>query len=130
MDEHTIRGDYNPIIFRSKVEAFEPDHLVCELEANLEAPRFKPGYYDGALITGEDRKAVYRVVRVEGNKFYTDRLPHAQDFPDADGDGRQVMSVYDFGPGDQVSLPQTVFVRREPDGALTSRGLERASWQE
>jgi len=120
IDSHTLQIDYNPIIFRSKVETFEKDHLACELEANLEAPRFAPGYYDGAFLSGENLKGAYRVVKVEGNRFYTDKKPDAKDFPDADGDERQVLSVYDFGPGDEVMLYRSAWVRQEADGRLAS----------
>ncbi|MCC6443574.1 MAG: heparinase II/III family protein [Armatimonadetes bacterium] len=121
VDDYTLRVDYSPIIFRSRVDKFEKDHLVCELDANLEAPRFTPGYYDGAFLSGEPLKGAYRVTRVEGNRFYTNRQPDPKDFPDADGDSRRVMSVYDFGPGDEVALYRFAWVRREADGKLTSR---------
>jgi len=55
-----VRLRHNSIIYRSRVESFADDgsNMVCELPLALEAGRgFKPGYYDGALITGEDLKA-------------------------------------------------------------------------
>ncbi len=111
-----VRLDLNGIIFRSKVEAFAEDgsQLVCELPPSIEAARnFKPGYYNGALLTGEDLKARYRVERVEGEKVFADRPLDPVDFPDADGDGRVVMSIHDHGPGDQATICSSVFRRWE-----------------
>ncbi len=107
-----VRLDLNSIIFRSKVESFADDggHLVSELPPSIEASRgFKPGYYDGALITGEDLRARYRVDHVEGEKVFADRPLDPNDFPDADGDGRVVFSIYDHGPGDSATICRNAF---------------------
>ncbi|MCD6362206.1 MAG: heparinase II/III family protein, partial [Armatimonadetes bacterium] len=52
---NVVRLRHNSIIYRSKVDGFAEDgsHMTCELPLALEAGRgFKPGYYDGALVTG------------------------------------------------------------------------------
>ena len=50
------------------------------------------------------------------------------DFPDADGDGRQVMTVYDFGPGDEVTMRPSVFARRGANGEMTTVGPQAAEF--
>lgn len=111
-----LRLDLNSIIFRSKVESFGEDgsYLVSELPPAIEATRgFKPGYYDGALLTGEDLRARYRVDHVEGERIFVDRPPAPADFPDADGDGRVTLRIYDHGPGDSVTIIASAFRRWE-----------------
>ena len=41
-----------------------------------------PGYYDGALITGEDLAARYRVDHAEGESIFADRALDPKDFPE------------------------------------------------
>ena len=111
---NVVRLRHNSIIYRSKVEQIADDgaSMLCELPLALEAGRgFKPGYYDGALITGEDLKARYRVDHVEGEKVFADRPLDPADFPDADADGRVVVSIFDHGPGDQAVVYGTMFTR-------------------
>jgi hypothetical protein len=111
---NVVRLRHNSIIYRSRVESFADDgsSMTCELPLALEADRgFKPGYYDGALVTGEDLAARYRVDRVEGEKVFADRTLDADDFPDADGDGRIVVNIFDHAPGDSAVLPATLFRR-------------------
>lgn len=111
-----LRLDLNSIIFRSKLEGCAEDgsHVISELPPAIEAGRgFKPGYYDGALLTGEDLRARYRVARVEDERIYTDRPLDPADFPDADGDGRITLRIYDHGPGDTATLIASAFRRWE-----------------
>ncbi len=113
---NVVRLDLNSIIFRSKAESFADDgsHLVSELPPSIEASRgFKPGYYDGALITGEDLQARYRVAHVEGAAVFADRPLDPADFPDADGDGRVTFRIYDHGPGDTATIIASRFQRWE-----------------
>ncbi|MGD9496521.1 MAG: hypothetical protein AB7Y46_09440 [Armatimonadota bacterium] len=109
-----LRLDLNSIIFRSKIESFAEDgsYLVSELPPSIEAGRgFKPGYYDGALITGEDLRARYRVDHVEEEAIFADRPLNPADFPDADGDGRVTLRIYDHGPGDTATMVASRFER-------------------
>lgn len=111
-----LRLDLDSMIFRSKLESFAEDgsHLVSELPPSIEASRgFKPGYYDGALLTGEDLRARYRVDHVEGEQIFTDRPLDPADFPDADGDGRATLRIYDHGPGDTATIIASAFRRWE-----------------
>jgi hypothetical protein len=50
------------------------------------------------------------------NSYELDGKPvKAEDFTDADNDGRKCLKIYDFGPGDQVTVPTHVqLIRRTP----------------
>jgi hypothetical protein len=110
-----VRLDLNSILFRSRLEGIAKDksHLVTELSPPVEKARgFKPGYYDDAVVTGEDLKARYRVKKIEDNKIFLDRPARDEDFPDADGDGRRMVQLYDHGEGDEAMIPCSVFMRQ------------------
>ncbi len=117
---NVVKLDLNSLIYRSKIEGVseEKDRLLCEM------PFVMPGsggaepysYYDGAFVTGEDFKAAYRVTGIENApdrqdpaKLLLDRPVTLSEFPDADGDGRQMVYIYDFGPGEQVTVYNSVF---------------------
>jgi hypothetical protein len=51
-------------------------------------------------------------LRIEGRKLT------AADFPDADGNGRPQVSLWDFGPGDRLRAPTHVAVRPVGDGVM------------
>jgi hypothetical protein len=109
---NVVKIDLNSIIFRSRIVSVAKDrtHLVTEIPPPIEAAGgFRPGYYNGAVLTGEDLKARYRVTKVEDDKIYTDRPVVEADFPDVDGDGRRMVSIYDFGAGDEVTVYRSVY---------------------
>lgn len=109
----TIRLDLHGRIYRSSIVRISDDrtHLACELPPPVEAARtFKPGYYDDAVVTGEDLKARYRVVKVEDDRIYVDRPIDSDDFPDVSGDGRRMAQIYDYGEGDEVTVYHSVFL--------------------
>ena len=113
---NVARLDLNAIIYRSKMMRVGKDrrHVVCEIPPPIEAVhQFKPGYYDGATLTGEDHQAAYRVVSVSGDKICVERPVDEKDFPDVDNDGRHMVSIHDFGPGDEVRIYWSVFRRGE-----------------
>ncbi|MCK4623903.1 MAG: heparinase II/III family protein, partial [Phycisphaerae bacterium] len=109
---NVVKFDLNSIIFRSRIMSVAKNrtYLVTEISPPIEAARgFKPGYYNGAVLTGEDLKARYRVSKVEDDKIYTDRPVSEADFPDIDGDGRRMVSMVDFGAGDEVTVYRSVY---------------------
>jgi hypothetical protein len=109
-----VRLDLNALLYQSRLEGIGEDRscLVAELPPPIEASRgFPPGYYDDAFVTGEDLRAHYRVKRVEGEKIFLDRPARPEDFPDADGDGRRMVYIYDVGPGDEATIYNSVFTR-------------------
>ncbi|MDH7571422.1 MAG: hypothetical protein QHJ73_17745, partial [Armatimonadota bacterium] len=115
-----VRLDLNGILFRSKLLGTSDDgrQLVTEISPPLEASGgFPAGYYNGAVVTGEDLVPRGRVARVEGNRIHLDGTMSTGDFPDLDGDGRRMVCLYDVGPGDEVVAYRSVFLRAAgPDG--------------
>jgi len=86
--------------------------VICELPLLIEASRgFPPGYCSGARLTNEKGTAYYRVTRVDENRIEVDRGVDSAVFTDADGDGRSLVKIYDFGPGDELTVYQSVFRR-------------------
>jgi len=84
---------------------------------SLKAPH--PGWpYHKQILKNEDGSRTWTsympgdtyLLTVEGR-----RLAPA-DFPDTDGDGRPLVRLYDFGPGDTVTLPTHVYLRRLDGG--------------
>jgi hypothetical protein len=121
-DGRKLRLEHTGLLFRSKLMALGDGgaSLTTELSPPIEASGgFKAGYYGGTLVTGEDGKARYRVRKIEADKTTLDRPCREGDFPDVDGDGRRMVMIYEIGPGDEVTLPRSVFVR------VTDGGLER-----
>lgn len=119
-----VQLECNSILFRSRVDSVSEDKttITTELAPPIEATRgFQPGYYDGALVTGESRTARYRVARVSDGKIVLDRPCEPEDFADADGDGRPLLLIYDHGEGDEALLPSSVFLRVE-NGQLVQLG--------
>lgn len=111
-----LRLDLSALRFRSKIESFADNgsHIVAELPPSIEAARgFKPGHYDGALITDETLQARYRVDHVEDTRVFADRPLDPADFTDAAGDGRAVFLICDHGPGDIVTVRRNAFRRWE-----------------
>lgn len=124
-----VRLEGNGILFRSNIEGLSDDRLTVttELAPPIEAGRgIKPGYYNGALVTDESLQARYRVKAVVEGKIVLDRPAKDGDFVDADKDGRRLLYIYDHGEGDEVSVPQSVFLRYE-DGKLTQSGAGKVS---
>ena len=81
------------------------------------------GYYAGKTIANEDASAAYRLRDVTGavncilnesaeEKIAADRL-HAE-FADRDGDGRPRFVIYDYGPGDQVTIKNHITPSQTP----------------
>ena len=81
-------------------------------------------------MTGEDFRAAYRVKgieRGEGNnssKLLLDRAVDINQFPDADGDGRQMVYIYDMGPGDDVTVYNSVFVDYATGNIVAAAGAK------
>jgi hypothetical protein len=74
------------------------------------------GYYAGKTIANEDASVAYRLSDVTGavncmldpsaqGKIAAERLQ--AEFADKDGDGRPRFVIYDYGPGDQVTVKRS-----------------------
>jgi len=118
---NVVKLDLNSLIYRSNIEGVgeDKDHLLVEMPFVIpDSGGPEPfSYYDGAFVTGEDFRAAYRVKRIErpadtsqSSKLFVDRPLDQAEFPDADGDGRKMLFIYDFGPGDKVTVQNSVFV--------------------
>ena len=79
------------------------------------------GYYSGKTLANEDGSASWRITHVEGSvkpiidaehegAVSADVLREA--FADKDGDGIARMLLYDYGPGDTVTIPCWASVTR------------------
>jgi hypothetical protein len=115
VDGNVVTLRYNAIIYQSRLDDVIEDGrtAVCELPLSIEASRgFPPGYYDGATLTNERGDVHYRIVGVDDNHIQLDRSLDRAAFTDADGDGRVLVKVYDFGPGDAVTLQHSMFVSK------------------
>ncbi|MCK5805972.1 MAG: hypothetical protein KAI66_24285 [Lentisphaeria bacterium] len=113
-DGAEVRLRHSAIIFQSRLDGIEDEGktIVCELPLSLEAGRgFPPGYYDGATLSNERGDVHYRVVGVSGNRIMVDRAVAVDAFTDGDGDGRVLVKIHDFGPGDMVTMHRSVFQR-------------------
>ncbi len=76
-------------------------------------------YYHGKTLANEDGSATYKITGVSGNhNAFLDQTQHpgltqeqhASEFVDKDGDGVARMLIYDYGPGDTVTVPNSVAV--------------------
>jgi hypothetical protein len=74
-------------------------------------------YYRQTLRTEDGGKSLTSGYPGETYELSIEERPlTGADFPDSDGNGRAMTRFYDFGPGDTVSLPATVYVKRRADG--------------
>lgn len=46
------------------------------------------------------------------------------DFPDADKDGRRLVTLHDYGPGDRLVLPAFAYLRRLPESSASEKRYE------
>jgi len=130
-----VRLECSSLIFRSRLDGVDEagTTLTTELAPPIELTRgIKAGYYDGALVTDEARKARFRVAAVRDGKVILDRPCRQEDFADADGDGRRMVAIYDHGEGDEAVLYRSVFLRVEDGvarvhGEATLEGLPAAA---
>ncbi|MGC9318951.1 MAG: hypothetical protein ACP5KN_13040 [Armatimonadota bacterium] len=80
------------------------------------------GYYDGKTVANEDGSAAYRFTHLDGHRTCVlDAEHHGQvaaealrkQFTDRDGDGLTRMVLYDYGPGDTVTIPCWAVLSRQ-----------------
>lgn len=85
-------------------------------------------YCHGKTLTNDDGSAIYRVSGVTGRKTaWIDPKRHGsvsaekleEQFDDRDGDGITRLVIYDYGVGDEVSVPTVVSLQRKSDGQWT-----------
>lgn len=78
-------------------------------------------YYAGKHLSNEDGSVVYRLTDVHGTSCVLDSahgaVPAAQlerEFGDRDGDGLRRFVIYDYGPGDTITIPCWASVTARP----------------
>ena len=85
-------------------------------------------YCHGKTLSNEDGSAVYRVSGVTGRQtVWIDQAKHGDgstgqletQFDDLDGDGIKRLLVYDYGVGDEVSVPTVVSLQETSNGEWT-----------
>lgn len=100
---------FDPKIGEGFVGSFEDGYLVSS--TNLGMARFS--YYAGKTLTNEDQTVFYRLREVEsGKRCRIDEMSHgnitaeklSSEFTDQDGDGLTRFLIYDYGPGDAVTI--------------------------
>ncbi|MGD9495817.1 MAG: hypothetical protein AB7Y46_05875 [Armatimonadota bacterium] len=79
------------------------------------------GYYDGKTVANEDGSSAWRCTHIDGRSCMIDAARYGtvaaatlrEAFSDRDGDGLARLILYDYGPGDTVTIPCWAVVRRE-----------------
>ena len=112
--------EYDPRIGEGPVEGIAANVVKCG--ASLLFGRWL--YYHGKTLANEDASALYRTNGVTGNKnVYIDPDTHVEataerlgeEFVDKDGDGIARLVIYDYGPGDAVTVENLMSVNRAAD---------------
>ncbi len=107
--------EWDPRIGEGPVESVADGTVNCG--AHLIFGRWL--YYHGKTVANEDAAALYKTSGVTGGKaIYLDRNQHpdapqqqlAAEFVDKDGDGIPRVVIYDYGPGDTVTVSNLVSV--------------------
>ncbi len=100
---------FDPKVGEGFVGSFEDGCLISS--TNLRMARLS--YYAGKTLANEDRTVFYRLSDVEaGNRCRINETTHGQvtaeklsaEFTDRDGDGLSRFLIYDYGPGDSVTI--------------------------
>jgi len=109
--------EYDPRIGEGPVASVRDGILECG--ATLYFGRWL--YYHGKTLSNEDGAALYKVSGVTGRRYvHIDRERHpgatkdalAAAFADTDGDGVPRLIIYDYGPGDAVTIPNSASVTK------------------
>jgi len=103
--------EYDPRIGAGPVSAVQEDGLETEVRLP-----FPPLYYKGKTLSNEDSSALYTTTGVRESRVYIDVQAHegvsqarlGEQFVDADGDGVSRFTIYDYGPGDAVSISSVI----------------------
>jgi len=113
--------EYDPRIGEGPVKSVDDGTVRCG--AHLIFGRWL--YYHGKTLANEDGSALYKISGVTGAEaIHINRDTHpeaaqqqlAGEFVDKDGDGVPRLLIYDYGPGDTVTVPNLVSVDANGSG--------------
>ncbi len=109
--------DYDPRVAEGPVEEVADAQVTSGVGFKLD--HF--GYYNGKTLANEDASASWRITHVDGNNTPLIDTEHHGDvgadmlrgaFADRDGDGLARLIIYDYGPGDTITIPCWASVKR------------------
>ncbi len=110
--------DCDPRVAEGPVQSVADGQVTSGMVFRLD----RYGYYTGKTVANEDGSAAYRFTHMDGRRTpliateLDGEAPTAvleQQFTDRDGDGIARMIVYDYGPGDSVTIPCWATLRRD-----------------
>jgi len=110
-----ITLDLDPRIGEGFIDSFEDNCLVSK--TNLRMARFE--YYAGKTLSNENGTAFFRLRDVEsGISCHIDEVTHGKipaqklstEFSNKDSNGTSRFIIYDYGPGDSVTVNNVVFL--------------------
>jgi len=103
--------EYDPRIAAGPVSAVHEDGVETVVRL-----MFGPLYYKGKTLSNEDDSALYRTTGVRESRVYLDpqagagvtQAGLAGQFVDTNGDGTSRFTIYDYGPGDTVTVSSLI----------------------
>jgi len=110
--------DYDPRVAEGPVQGTADGAVTSGIGFRLD----NFGYYDGKTVANEDGSASYRITHLDGHRTaLIDAARHgevsgetlAREFTDRDGDGLARMILYDYGPGDTITIPCWAVISRQ-----------------
>lgn len=110
--------DYDARVGEGPVEEIADGQVTSGVSFSLD--HF--GYYGGKTVANEDGSAAYRFTHLDGRRTCILDAEHhgevaaatlREQFTDRDGDGLTRMILYDYGPGDTVTIPCWAVLSRQ-----------------
>lgn len=138
-----VRGSL--LLYQSRIESVDADTGVAHVEFPMYFCRCDPHFYDGCIATNESHANFWRVQEVirgsEKELWHHARMIRLAPvdetkragfappltlnramFRDTDGDGRDLIYIYEIAPGDTVRITTWVYAGRGADGKMHVRG--------
>lgn len=115
-DELILTLELDPRIGEGPVGQFHNDGITSAVRL-----LFGEYYYAGKTLTNENRSAIYRINGVRQSRIYINsevrsrpgRRLLRREFRDFDGDHIAHFFIYDYGPGDTITVHTVVSVEPE-----------------
>ncbi len=108
-----LRLELDPRIAEGPVGEINDDGITSAVKLT-----FGGLYYTGKTLSNEDNSATYKLSGVKASRAYISSQAHAvvgrdsltREYVDKGGDGTARFFIYDYGPGDTVTVPSIVSV--------------------